>query len=120
MATPVPSAPKLTVVRAWTCLGINLFATPGMGSVMGGRKLAGRGQLLLSIAGFCLIVMWIIKLSMGVAEAQIAETDSTAVLAWWWQWGLIFFGAGWVWSLVTSISLVIQATKAEGRVPPKL
>jgi hypothetical protein len=35
-----------------------------------------------------------------------------------WKWGLLLFGASWLWSLVTSLSLLRQA-KADGQVEPK-
>ena len=52
----------LSRARAWTCLLTNLFATPGLGSLMARRVFAGTGQLLLALAGFVLIVGWIFEL----------------------------------------------------------
>ncbi len=124
---PLPSAtarPPLSAVRAWAYLGINLLATPGLGSVMGGRKGAGRGQLFFSVTGFCLIVGWIIQLSIGLSEAEISGTDATPIPAWWWQYGALAFGIGWLWSLITSVSMLIESKNSGGnspaRVPPKL
>ena len=48
--------PSLATAR--TALVINQFATPGLGSLMAGRYLAGSIQLLLALAGFTLIVAW--------------------------------------------------------------
>jgi 4a-hydroxytetrahydrobiopterin dehydratase len=114
----------LTTVRAWTYLGINLFATPGLGSVMGGRKLAGRGQLLFSVAGFCLIVTWMLKVIFGSTSAEISGVDAPPIPAWWWQVGVLLFGIAWVWSLATSISMVLEAARESvgsvPMVPPKL
>ena len=123
---PLPSAtvrPPLSAVRAWSYLGINLLATPGLGSVMGGRKMAGRGQLVFSVTGFCLIVAWIFQVSLGPAEAAMNGTDAAPVPAWWWQYGVLAFGIGWLWSLITSVSMLIEAKnsgKNQPRVPPKL
>ena len=131
-----PQTP-LTVVRAWTCLGVNLLATPGLGSVMGGRRGVGRAQLYFSVAGFFLIVIWMFKLCFGIMASQINETPSVPIPraprlttppdhpsqinetpsvpipAWWWQLGVGLFGIGWVWSLITSLSLVAEAKQTE-------
>jgi len=116
-ATP---RPPLTVTRAWTCLGINLFATPGLGSYMGGRKAAGAGQLCLSVVGFLLITTWMFKTFYGVVTAEMNGTDSVAPGAIWWQSGTFFFALAWVWSLVTSISLVREVGSTPVVAPPPL
>ena len=112
--------PPLTVTRAWTYLGINLFATPGLGSYMGGRKAAGAGQLCFSVAGFLLITAWLFKTFYGVVSAEMNGTDSVAPAAIWWQAGTFFFALAWVWSLVTSISLVREVGSTPAGVPPPL
>ena len=116
-ATP---RPPLTVTRVWTYLGINLFATPGLGSYMGGRKAAGGGQLCLSVAGFLLITTWMFKTFYGVVTAEMNGTDSVAPGAIWWQSGTFFFALAWVWSLVTSISLVREVGSTPVVAPPPL
>ena len=105
-ANPATSPRRLTTTRAWTYLGINLFATPGLGSFMGGRKLAGAGQLCFSVAGFLLIVAWMFKTSFSAVSAEMDGTDAVPVPAIWWKGGVLLFGIAWLWSLVTSISLV--------------
>ena len=117
---PETSRPPLSEVKAWTYLGVNLLATPGLGSVWGGRPRAGRGQLFFSVTGFCLIVSFIFKFSLNISEAEISGTPASPVAAGWWQGGVLAFGMGWLWSLFTSISLVRQARKDAVRVPPKL
>jgi len=111
---------QLTVTRAWTYLGINLVATPGLGSYMGGRKAAGAGQLGLSVAGFLLITTWIFKAFYGVISAEMNGMDAVATSARWWQAGVFFFALAWVWSLVTSISLIREVGSAPVAVPPPL
>jgi hypothetical protein len=124
MVTPSePRKPPLSVVRAWSFLGVNLLATPGLGSIWGGRKLAGRGQLFFSIVGFCLIVGWIFKLSLNISAGEINGTDSAPVPPWLWRGGLLAFGIGWLWSLITSIGMVLEAGKVAKNskgAPPKL
>src|SRR6267142_5883224 len=46
---------------ATTCLILNQFATPGLGSLMARRWFAGTGQLVLAVAGFCLLVGWFVQ-----------------------------------------------------------
>ena len=120
MATRSAILRPLTVTRAWTYLGINLFATPGLGSCMGGRKPAGAGQLCFSVAGFLLITTWMFKTFYGVVSAELNGTDSVAPTAIWWQAGVFCFALAWVWSLLTSISLVREASSAPVAVPPPL
>ncbi|MGA2179616.1 MAG: hypothetical protein ABSH15_08550 [Verrucomicrobiota bacterium] len=96
----------------------NQCATPGLGSLMARRVLAGTGQLLLALAGFVLIVGWIIELCHHVYLQQLGEPVPPDSSGWMGKWGLICFGTGWLWSLVTSLSLLRQA-KADGQVEPK-
>jgi 4a-hydroxytetrahydrobiopterin dehydratase len=100
---------SVSPVRAWTCLGINLFATPGLGSVMGGHKGAGRGQLLFSFAGFGLITTWMMKVFLGSMSSAMNGADAPHVPAWWWQVGAALFAIAWLWSLSTSVSMVMEA-----------
>ena len=110
--------PSLTPSRAWTCVFVNLLATPGLGSLMARRMLAGTGQLALALIGFFLLCAWIMQWTYRIFQAQLGETALTAVPDWFWKYGALFFGVGWMWSLVTSISLVRHA-KGQA-VPPKL
>jgi hypothetical protein len=82
---------------------------------MARRVLAGTGQLLLALAGFVLIVGWIFELCYSVYLQQLGNPVPPDSSGWLWKWGLLLFGAGWVWSLVTSLSLLRQA-KADGPV----
>ena len=124
MINPSASArPPLSAVRAWAFVGINLLATPGLGSYWGGRRMAGRGQMLFSVIGFFLIVGWIFKFSYNVSMAEIDGNDAATVPAWWWEGGLLAFGIGWVWSLISSVGMVMesfQAAKTRPPAPPKL
>ena len=121
---PTNPPPPLSIVRAWTFLGINLFATPGLGSWMGGRKTAGGGQLFFSVSGFLLITTWMLKMFLGAMSAETSETDAPPVPAWWWHWGVVLFGIAWLWSLFTSLSLVRQAHRGSAnrptQIPPRL
>ena len=108
----------LSRARAWTCILTNLFATPGLGSLMARRVFAGIGQLVLALAGFVLIVGWIFELCHHVFLQQLGEPVPPDSSGWMGKWGLICFGASWLWSLATSLSLLRQA-KADGPVEPR-
>jgi hypothetical protein len=114
----------LSRARVWTCVLTNLCATPGLGSLMGRRVFAGIGQLLFALAGFVLLVGWMFELFHRVFLQQLGEPVPPNTSGWMWKWGLLLFGAGWLWSLVTSISLLRQA-KADGQaesrpIPPRM
>jgi hypothetical protein len=114
----------LSRARVWTCILTNLAATPGLGSLMARRILAGTGQLLLALAGFVLIVDWMFKLFHCIFLQQSGEPVPPDSSGWMWKWGVLLFGAGWLWSLVTSLSLWRQAKADElaesNRIPPRL
>ena len=109
---------------AVSCVLINLCATPGLGSVMARRYWAGTGQLVLAVTGFCLIVEWMVGLFHGVILEQLDEPVPPHAANWLGKWGVICFGAAWLWSLFTSISIWrhSQADEPSGLrpVPPRL
>ena len=93
---------------------INQLATPGLGSLMAGRYVAGAGQLALAVIGFCLIIAWFISLMMQIYQ----QIDSDAPLkpaAWLGKAGAVTFAASWLWSLVTSFSLLREARANEAQ-----
>jgi hypothetical protein len=125
MLMKISSAGK-TVDRATArnCFLINQFATPGLGSLMGGRFQAGLGQLFLALAGFGFFLGWFaltLKASYDVAYSD-APAKSYTVLG---LTGAGLFAAAWFWALVTSIGLLRQAGAAESppeppRAPPPI
>ena len=110
--------------RVATAIIMNLTATPGLGSLMCGRKWAGLGQLAFSVTGFCLIMVWMLKLIYRSTMVQMEEPAPAAPADWMRTWGVLLFGIGWLWSLVTSLSLWREAKAAEqtmkANVPPKI
>ena len=105
----------MTRKRIITCVLLNLVATPGLGSVMAQRWVAGIGQIILSLAGFVLMMIWFFQV-MKSYYGQMFNNSSTehhpVVLT-----GLILgaglFAVGWIWSLVTSLSLMREAKNSE-------
>lgn len=98
---------------------INQLATPGLGSLMAGRWIAGLGQLGLALIGFCLVVAWFLTVLRQLYQ-QINGEKPPESYSWIGQMGAVFFGAAWLWSLVTSLSLLRQAREQgnQGQ-PPK-
>ena len=112
------TARPISRARAWACLLTNLFATPGLGSLMARRFFAGTGQLLLALAGFILIIGWMFELCHRVYLQQLGEPVPPDSSGWVGKWGLICFGASWLWSLATSLSLLRQV-KSDELVEPR-
>ena len=110
---------------ARNCFLVNQFATPGLGSIMGGRLAAGLSQLSLALAGFVLVLVWFALTMQASYDIAFSNGDGPPKsYAWLGLAGAALFAAAWFWSLITSISLLRQAS-AEARknltaVPPKI
>ncbi|MEW6161318.1 MAG: hypothetical protein AB1813_28145 [Verrucomicrobiota bacterium] len=92
---------------------MNQLATPGLGSVFARRWWAGSGQLVLALLGFAFIIGWFVQF-FYVMYQQMAGIDAPSKpFPWMGKAGLVSFGAAWVWSMFTSISLLKQT-----RTPP--
>jgi hypothetical protein len=89
---------------------MNLLATPGLGSLLGGKILPGIGQLALAVLGFCLVMYWFVKMLGGVFSEQNDAAQSYAVCG---LLGGAVFVASWFWSLATSLGLMRDAKKNE-------
>jgi 4a-hydroxytetrahydrobiopterin dehydratase len=94
---------------------LNLLATPGIGSLLCGRWMAGTGQLILSVAGFALIIVWFFK--EMIPYYGLMFNDQTPQLP-----GLKMLVAGgnlfivaWLWSAFTSFTLMRDATNSRLR-----
>jgi hypothetical protein len=100
------------------------LATPGLGSLKARRIFAGVCQLTLAIASCLLICAWVIGWSYRIYLAQNDETIPQDSSGWLLEWGIIFFGASWLWALVTCVSLVLRTKTTERgnsqNVPPRL
>ncbi len=100
---------------------VNLLATPGLGSLMARRWVAGGGQLLLAVAGFGLMLGWFVKTMIdyyGLINNQQSEPQTHFGLL---KAGAVVFVAAWLWSLVTSIQIFRSVPKTmPTNAPPKL
>jgi hypothetical protein len=113
--------PPRNLNEAWVFTCLNLFATPGLGSVLARRFQTGTLQLLIAVTGFSLIIWWFIQ-RMRLLYGQIYGTDlpmdagNTAG-----KWGVFFFGVAWIWALMTSIQIIkMTKTPSPLDVPPKI
>jgi hypothetical protein len=97
---------------ARNCFLMNQFATPGLGSLMARRFIAGTGQLVLAVLGFVLIVAWFVTVMAGIYQ-QFNGDVQTSSAGWLGMAGAVVFAASWLWSLVTSLSLLRQARENE-------
>jgi hypothetical protein len=91
---------------------LNQLATPGLGSLMGGRKWAGLGQLALAVTGCGMFFWWFVKTVTayyGLIFDQQAEPPSYA--RWGWA-GVTVFAGSWFWALVSSIGIYRQTRAA--------
>ena len=89
---------------------MNLAVTPGLGSLVARHRVAGGGQVLLSLAGFALILKWLISLVWQTMSAlqggPAVAISATPGLA-----GGLLFLVAWLWSLITSLQLLAAAKK---------
>src|SRR4051812_23285352 len=96
---------QLSPAAARNCFLVNQFATPGLGSLMGGRIIPGLGQLALAILGFVFVLVWFLQTmkqyySLAGDEFQNPSPVSYGHYA---LAGFLFFAASWLWSLLTSL-----------------
>ncbi len=101
---------KTNSTRARNATLLNLLGTPGLGSLMAGRIVAGIGQLVLAVAGFTLVVIWFTQVMSGYYGQMFNEQTTRAPIV----FTKLLLGGGifalaWVWSLVTSLSLMRTA-----------
>ena len=88
---------------------MNLLVLPGLGSLLVRRRIAGAAQAVLAGIGAGMSVWWLILLARQWAEDgyfPIDGGDSFRIGI----SGVLLFAVAWVWSLVTSLS-VLRATK---------
>jgi 4a-hydroxytetrahydrobiopterin dehydratase len=108
-----PSSPgrkPVSRTKARNAAMLNLLATPGFGSLLCGRWIAGTGQLVLAVAGFVLIAVWFFKemipyygLMFGDGPPHLPNLKMLAE-------GGTLFAVSWLWSAVTSVSLLREAS----------
>ena len=120
-----PSSPRAPIspARARNCALMNQFATPGLGSLLARRFAAGVGQLGIFLVGFVLFVAWFVDEMRQYYNLMFSDNEPH-VRHWFIFVGLGLCALSWLWSLVTSLSLIREARRneREGKLatPPKL
>ena len=96
---------------AMALAGLNLLATPGLGTIFAGRVFVGALQLTAAAAGFLLIMKWFYSLFMTMLNG------AGSAPSWEWQSGLLLFFIGWIGSAWSSLNFVRAASP---QLPPNL
>ncbi len=112
--SPAGVPPSRATARNATLL--NLLATPGLGSLLGRRWLAGGGQIILFLAGFILFCVGnfnIIASYYRLAFSDIPPPGGHSGNTIW--MGVVVCVAAWLWSAVTSFSLLREAATGKQR-----
>jgi hypothetical protein len=99
---------------------MNQFATPGLGSLMGGRIIPGIGQLLLFLLGFLLFLYWFLKTMHTEFSLLTGDVDTLPSYTRFAISGLLFCGASWLWALLTSIGLLREGKANESKFGPTM
>jgi hypothetical protein len=119
MKTSSAPAP-LSRAKARNCVLINQLATPGLGSLMARRWVAGLGQLLLAVAGFAMVVGWFALFAINFYNLMADGSEPKAV-GWLGGAGALTFGVSWLWALVTSFQILRSVKQPEPAAePPRL
>ena len=109
-----PSSPRapLSPSRARNCALMNQFATPGLGSLLARRFVAGMGQLGIFLVGFVFFVAWFVDVMRQFYGLMFTDSE-TRVRNWLLFVGVGLCALGWLWALVTSLSLMREAKRNE-------
>jgi len=111
-----PSSPDRKPVsraRAKNAAMLNLLATPGLGSLLCGRWIAGASQFILCVAGFAVFMVWFVKEMIQYYSliSSDAPMQPPAQPIWWIAaTGVSLVTVSWLWSAVTSLSLLRKAS----------
>ena len=106
MGSIPPRLPKRN--DAWGCLFANL-AVPGLGTFVGGARITGLLQIILSQAGFGLALTWASS-AVGLWFRTGALPLEPGRLFWLGLGGSLLFLGVLAWSLVSSLCLVQRAS----------
>jgi 4a-hydroxytetrahydrobiopterin dehydratase len=110
-----PSSPgrkPVSRTRAKNAALLNLLATPGLGSLLCGRWIAGLGQLVLAVAGFAAIMIWFVKEMIPYYGLMFSDEPPHLPSFKMFEAGTLLFAAAWVWSAATSVSLLREAARS--------
>lgn len=97
---------------------INQLATPGLGSWLAGRKIAGAGQLVFSVTGFLIFVWYFVLLMVGMVQSLRTGIEDYWPPSIWWKAALLTFALSWLWAGTTSLSLYRELRSNPPSPPP--
>jgi len=80
---------------------------------MAGRLIAGIGQLLLAVTGFAMVVAWFVTVVIQFYSLIGGGNTNPRSVAWLGLAGFGVFVLAWLWALVTSLSLLREASRNE-------
>jgi 4a-hydroxytetrahydrobiopterin dehydratase len=104
-------------ITAASAAFLNLLVAPGLGSLLAKRWYAGLGQLAMLAVGMTMLLIWLLKILGQYYGLMFGETHTESV-GWYGKTGAILFCASWIWALLTSVSIFLEAGKK--RLPPEL
>jgi 4a-hydroxytetrahydrobiopterin dehydratase len=111
-----PSSPRQKPVsraRARSAALLNLLATPGLGSLLCGRWIAGTGQLVLAVVGFVIFCVPFARMLAQYYRLGLSDAPPSIDVARYFVVGgagIGLFILSWLWSAVTSVSLLREAS----------
>ena len=109
-----PSSPgrkPISRAKAKNAAMLNLLATPGLGSLMARRWIAGSGQLILAVVGFAWVVVWFSREMVPYYGLMFGDEPPSLPNFKMLAQGGIMFAVSWLWSGVTSFSLMREASR---------
>lgn len=106
----------ITRNAARACILLNLFAWPGLGSVLA-ERFSGWFQMLLSMSGVLMVIAGFFQFTTMIWEETRYPTWQDRFV-WLALGGATAFACAWIWSLITSLSIFKKAVPAA--TPPKM
>jgi 4a-hydroxytetrahydrobiopterin dehydratase len=109
---PSSARKKISRSQARNAALLNQLGTPGLGSLLAGRRVAGALQLLVFLAGFFLFCFWAARNLEQYYRMAFHSAPNEPTGVGWMAWtGVGICVLAWIWSLQTSFSLLREASK---------
>jgi 4a-hydroxytetrahydrobiopterin dehydratase len=100
----------LTPARARKAALLNQVGSPGLGSLLCGRWVEGTGQFILCLLSCALVFVWFWKEMSAYYGMMFATTTPVQPSMNMLKVGTVVFIISWLWSGVTSLSLIREAS----------
>jgi 4a-hydroxytetrahydrobiopterin dehydratase len=110
---PSSTPKKISRASARNATLLNLLATPGLGSLAARRWFEGIGQILLSVIGFILVLVWFVREMIPYYTEMFSDAAPRPVGLKMLAVGALLFAVAWVWSLVTSLSISREVSQMD-------